>query len=56
MKEISKAIIAVMNEVNNIWKNTTVWVWNNKYKAVSDKDVKQAIRTSMWNNWLCFKT
>jgi hypothetical protein len=52
-KEISKAIIAVMTEVNNIGKNTTVWEWRNAYKAVSDKDVKEAIRTSMWKNWLC---
>jgi hypothetical protein len=52
MKEIAKAIIAVMSEVNNIWKNTEVWTWKNAYKAVSDKDVKQAIRTSMWKNWL----
>jgi hypothetical protein len=53
MENISKAIIAVMTEVNNIGKNTTVWEWRNAYKAVSDKDVKEAIRTSMWKNWLC---
>lgn len=52
-KEIAKAIIAVMSEVNNIWKNTTVWAWSNSYKAVSDADVKKAIRESMWKNWLC---
>ena len=51
-KEITKAIIKVMEEVNNIWKNTVVWTWNNSYKAVSDKDVKQTIRTSMIKNWL----
>ena len=52
MKEIWNAIIAVMQEVNNIWKNTTVWRWSNSYKAVGDADVKKAIRESMWKNWL----
>jgi len=51
-KEITKAIIKVMQEVNNIWKNTEVWNWKNSYMAVSDKDVKKAIRESMWTNWL----
>ena len=51
-ENITKAIIAVMWEVNNIGKNTTVWSGNNSYKAVSDKDVKSAIRTSMIKNWL----
>ena len=52
MENISKAIIEVMKAVNNIWKNTTVWTWNNAYKAVSDKDVKETIRTSMIENQL----
>jgi len=52
MKEIWKAIIKVMQEVNNINKNTSVWAWNNSYKAVSDVDVKKAIRKSMWDNGL----
>ncbi len=51
-KNISKAIIAVMWEVKTIWKNTTVWSWSNAYKAVSDADVKKAIRESMEKNWL----
>ena len=51
-KEITKAIIAVMWEVNCIWKNTVVWKWNSAYKAVWDKDVKEAIRVSMIKNWL----
>lgn len=51
-KNICKAIIAVMWEVNNIGKNTTVWKGNNSYKAVSDKDVKQALRASMITNGL----
>lgn len=53
MENISKAIIQVMDEVNGVAKNMTVWSWNNQYKWVSDKDVKQAIRESMIKNWLC---
>lgn len=49
-KTITTAIIAVMKEVNNIEKNTTVWKWNSSYKAVSDADVKRAIRDSMIKN------
>lgn len=52
MESITKAIIKVMSEVKNIWKNTTVWTWNSSYKAVSDTDVKKAIRESMETNWL----
>lgn len=51
-KEITKAIIEVMKEVQIIWKNTTVWSWNNSYKATSDRDVKETIRSSMEKNWL----
>lgn len=52
MKEISQAIVAVMNEVNGVAKNMTVGSGNNSYKWVSDKDVKQAIRESMIKNGL----
>jgi len=52
MKEISKAIIKVMEEINWVAKNMTVWNWNNSYKWVSDKDVRLKIRESMINNWL----
>lgn len=52
MKEIAQAINAVMDEVNWVAKNMTVWTWTNSYKWVSDKDVKQAIRESMIKNWL----
>jgi len=51
-KNITTAIIEVMKEVNNIEKNTTVWAGKFAYKAVSDKDVKKAIRDSMTKNWL----
>lgn len=52
MKEISQAIIKVMDEVNWVAKNMTVGSWQNSYKWVSDKDVKQVIRDSMIKNWL----
>lgn len=52
MKEIAQAINKVMEEVNWVAKNMTVWTWTNSYKWVSDKDVKQAIRESMIKNWL----
>jgi hypothetical protein len=52
MVEISKAINNVMAEVSWVAKNMTVWSWNNSYKWVADKDVKQTIRESMIKNWL----
>lgn len=52
MEQISKAINAVMTEINWVAKNMTVWSWNNSYKWVADKDVKQLIRDSMIKNWL----
>lgn len=52
MKEISQAITKVMEDINGVAKNMTVWTWNNSYKWVSDKDVKEKIRESMIKNWL----
>lgn len=52
MKEISQAIIKVMDEINWVAKNMTVWSWNNSYKWVADKDVRQLIRESMIKNGL----
>ena len=52
MKQIAEAINKVMDEVNWVAKNMTVWTWNGSYKWVSDKDVKQAIRESMITHWL----
>lgn len=52
MKEISQAIVKVMEEINGVAKNMTVWSWQNTYKWVSDKDVKEKIRESMIKNWL----
>lgn len=53
MKEISKAIQAVMIEINGIEKWMVVWKWtNSEYKGVADKDVRQLLRESMVKNWL----
>lgn len=53
MIEISKAIIAVMTAVDWVAKSMTVWEWTKwEYKWVSDKDVKELIRTEMIKNWL----
>ena len=52
MKEISQAIVKVMEDINGVAKNMTVWSWQNTYKWVSDKDVKEKIRESMIKNWL----
>lgn len=52
MKDITQAIIKVMEEVKNIDKNTTVGAGSNTYKGVSDKDVKEVIRKSMAKNGL----
>ena len=53
MENISKAIIAVMTEINWIEKSMTVWEWtSSSYKWVSDKDVRQLLRDVMVKNWL----
>lgn len=52
MKNISLAIIEVMKEIEWVAKAMTVWRWDNSYKWVADKDVKQALRDSMTKNWL----
>ena len=53
MKELSQAILSVMNDINGVAKNMTVWAWTSSaYKWVSDKDVKEKIRESMIQFWL----
>ena len=53
MKELSQAILYVMNDINGVAKNMTVWAWTSSaYKWVSDKDVKEKIRESMIQFWL----
>lgn len=52
MIEISKAITAVMTEINGVAKSMTVGSGNSSYKWVSDKDVRLLIRESMIKNGL----
>ena len=47
MTEITKAIIQVMDEVNNIEKTTTVGSGSYGYKAVSDSLVRNELKKSM---------
>lgn len=52
MKNLAKAVLAVMDEVKGVEKNMTVGAGNASYKGVSDKDVKTAIGRSMQKNGL----
>lgn len=47
MKEISKAILAVMAEVKGIEKSMTVGSGSYSYKGVSDKEVKDVLQPIM---------
>lgn len=47
MKNLVKAIISVMQEVENIDKNMTVGSGGSAYKGVADKDVKLAVGKAM---------
>lgn len=53
MKEISKAIIAVMKEVKNIEKNMSVGAGKSTYKAISDSMVRNEVKKAMTDNGLC---
>lgn len=47
MKEITKAILAVMQEVKGIDKSMTVGSGNYSYKGVSDQVVKEVLQPAM---------
>lgn len=53
MKNITLAILAVMDAVKGIEKDKTVGTGNNAYQGVSDQSVKQIIGTAMAQNGLC---
>jgi hypothetical protein len=53
MKNLIKAVIAVMNEVKGIEKSMTVGNGQNSYKGVPDKEVKKIIGSAMAKNGLC---
>ena len=50
--ELYKSIALVMKDVENIDKSMTVGKGGNSYKAVSDKDVKLAVRKAMQEHGL----
>ena len=52
MKEITKAILAVMEEVKGIEKTMDVGTGQSSYKGVSDKVVKEVLRPAMIKNEL----
>ncbi|MGI1661397.1 ERF family protein [Palleronia sp. KMU-117] len=52
IKNLTAAVIKVMEEVKGVEKNTTVSAGNSSYKGVSDKDVKDVIRRAMIKNGL----
>lgn len=53
MKQIAKAIIAVMNDVKGMEKNSRVGSGNNSYDGTKDQDVKEAFNESLSKNGLC---
>ena len=53
MKNISKAIIAVMQEVKGIDKSMTIGSGSSSYKGVPDQEVKKVIGEAMSKNGLC---
>ena len=53
MKNLSKAILAVMKDVKGIDKSMTVGSGNFKYQGVPDQQVKKIIGESMQRNGLC---
>lgn len=52
MKEISKAIIKVMQAVKGMEKNSSVGSGNYGYKGTKDQDVKEVFNTELANNGL----
>jgi hypothetical protein len=53
MKQLAKAVLAVMDEVKNIEKGMTVGSGQMSYKGVSDKDVKLKVGQAMQKHGLC---
>lgn len=53
MKQLTKAIIAVMAAVKGVEKNSTIGRGNSQFKGVADEDVKRAYNEAMVANGLC---
>lgn len=51
-KNITQAILKIMEEIKNIEKDMSVGTGGASYKAVSDTDVRNALRASMIKNGL----
>jgi len=53
MKNISKAIIAVMQDVKGMEKNAAVGTGRMQYNGTKDKDVKEVFNEALSNHGLC---
>ena len=53
MKNIAKAIIAVMKAVKGMEKNSTVGSGQSAYNGTKDQDVKEVFNDALANNGLC---
>jgi hypothetical protein len=53
MKNLAKAIIAVMNEVKGMEKNSRVGTGGSAYNGTKDQDVKEVFNDAMAKNGLC---
>ncbi len=53
MKNISKAIIAVMQDVKGMEKNAAVGTGRMQYNGTKDQDVKEVFNTALESNGLC---
>ena len=52
MKELTKAVISVMQEVSYLAKDDTVGSGYSAYKAITDEKVRKVLRESMSKNGL----
>jgi len=53
MKNLAKAVIAVMKEVKGMEKNSSVGTGNHSYQGTKDQDVKEVFNTALEKNGLC---
>jgi hypothetical protein len=53
MKNLAKAIIAVMKEVKGMEKNSRVGTGGSAYNGTKDQDVKEVFNDAMAKNGLC---
>ncbi len=53
MKNLAKAVIAVMKEVKGMEKNSHVGSGGNSYNGTKDQDVKEVFNEALANNGLC---